>query len=94
MPTESIQSGSSTTDTRPAWRDIQLADTRRAEEQLPGERSTLPAQQSRLGLVLLIGSMVLLGVGLRLLTPGQGKADPNALVKAPTVETSRVSAGR
>jgi hypothetical protein len=86
--------GSSTTGNTPAWRDIQLADSRRAEEQSPDERSTLPPQQSRLGLVLLIGSMILIGVGLRLLAPGQGTGDSNALVKASTAETPRVSLGR
>jgi hypothetical protein len=86
--------GSFTTGNTPAWRDIQLADSRRAEEQSPDERSTLPPQQSRLGLVLLIGSMILIGVGLRLLAPGQGSSDPRALVKASTAETPRVSSGK
>jgi hypothetical protein len=94
MPTESKVPGSSTTGAAPGWRDIHLADTRRAEEQSPDERTTLPPQQSRLGLVLLVGSMVLLGVGLRLLAPGQVRGDPSALVRGPTAEVPRASAGR
>jgi hypothetical protein len=94
MPTDSTLPGSSTPGTSPAWRDIHLADTRRAEELSADERTTLPHQQPRFGLLLLVASMVLLGVGLRLLAPGQGKGDPSALVRASTAESPRASAGR